>query len=95
MAYKDRRLRENQRTVRAANERINDLVRVSGGQLVPFLCECASIECLGRIEASLSEFVLIHEDRRRYFILSGHLRVDGEEILSTNERYQVVQKQAA
>ncbi len=95
MAERDGRLRENQRTFRAANERINDLAQVTDGQLVPFLCEYASIECLGRIEASLSEFVVIHEDRTRYFILPGHFRVDGEAIVTANDRYEIVEKQAA
>ena len=89
------RLVENQRIFRGANERLQEIAQVSDGRRVPFLCECASIECLGRIEASLSEFVLIHENRARYFILPGHLRVNGEEILSANERYEVVEKQAA
>jgi hypothetical protein len=95
MADRDGRLRENQRTFRAANERINDLAQVTDGERVPFLCECGEIACLGRIDASLSEFVVIHEDRTRYFILPGHMRVDGEEILTANDRYEIVEKQAA
>ena len=95
MGDRDGRLRENQRTFRAANERINDLAQATGGQRVAFLCECAEIACLGRVDASLSEFVLIHEDRTRYFILPGHLRVDGEEIVTANDRYEIVEKQAA
>ena len=89
------RLIENQRTVRGANERLNELVHLTDGHLVPYICECARIECLGRVVASVSEFVLIHEDRTRYFILPGHSRVDGEKILSTNDRYEIVEKQAA
>ncbi|MGH3044652.1 MAG: hypothetical protein ACRDM2_07990 [Gaiellaceae bacterium] len=95
MADRDGRLRANQRTFRAANERINDLAQVTDGQLVPFLCECADIACLGRIEASLSEFVVIHEDRTRFFVLPGHLRVNGEEIVSASDPYEIVEKQAA
>ena len=30
----------------------------------------------------------------RYFVLSGHLRIDGEEILEQNDRYDVVSKEA-
>jgi len=95
MADRNGRLRENQRTFRAANERINELAQVTDGQRVPFLCECAEIACLGRVDASLSEFVVIHEDRTRYFILPGHMRVAGENVLSTNDRYEIVEKQAA
>jgi hypothetical protein len=95
VTFRNERLIQNQRTVRAANERLNDLAHVVDGQLVPFLCECADIECLGRLEASLSEFVVIHENRARYFILPGHMRVDGEEILPANDRFETVEKQAA
>ncbi|MGH3024287.1 MAG: hypothetical protein ACRDNI_11570 [Gaiellaceae bacterium] len=95
MASSGERLVENQRTFRSANERISDLVRVQDGKRVPYLCECADIACFGRLEASVSEFVLIHEDRAHYFILPGHMRVDGEEILSANARYEVVDKRAA
>jgi hypothetical protein len=52
---------------------------------VPFLCECADIECLGRVEATLSEFEVIHEDSERFFVVPGHLRVDGETVV-TNKR---------
>ena len=48
MADRDGRLRENQRTFRAANERINELAQVTDGQLVPFLCECAGRKELPR-----------------------------------------------
>ena len=86
---------ENQRTFRGANERLNKLIHLTDGQLVPYICECARIECLGRVLASVSEFVSIHEDRTRYFILPDHMRVDGEKILSANDRYEIVEKQAA
>ena len=86
---------ENQRTFRGANERLNELIHLTDGQLVPYICECARIDCLGRVVASVSEFVLIHEDRTRYFILPDHMRVDGEKILSANDRYEIVEKQAA
>lgn len=94
MDSRDERLAENQRTFRRANERLQELADVQDGQRIPFLCECADIACLGRLEASLAEFEVIHEDRYRYFLLPGHLRIDGEEILERNDRYEVVTKEA-
>jgi hypothetical protein len=92
MSSRDDRLAENQRTFRTANERLIDLAQPRDGQRVPFLCECADIECLGRVEASLGEFEVIHEDPGRYFIVPGHALVQGEGVLSSNDRYQVVRK---
>ena len=95
MDSRDERLLENQTTFRSANERLSEMAQVDDGKFVPFLCECADIECLGRLEATLSEFELIHEDRHRFFILPGHALMDGEEILVENRRYGVVSKAAA
>ncbi|HET6695976.1 MAG TPA: hypothetical protein VFG85_05685 [Gaiellaceae bacterium] len=94
MDSRDERLAENQRTFRHANERLGELADVQDGQRIPFLCECADIACLGRVEASVGEFDVIHEDPYRYFVLSGHLRIDGEKILEQNDRYDVVSKEA-
>jgi hypothetical protein len=81
-------------TFRHANERLGELADVQDGQRIPFLCECADIACLGSVEASLGEFDVIREDPYRYFVLPGHLRIDGEEIGQRNGRYDVVSKEA-
>lgn len=93
MGSRDERLTENQRTFREANDRFQELASVDQDRRVPFLCECGDIECLGRVDATLSEFEVIHDDPSRYFILPGHLRAVGEEIVSQNGRYEVVIKQ--
>jgi anti-anti-sigma factor len=62
---------------------------------VPFLCECADFDCLGRVEASLFEYQEAHQGGDRYFTLPGHLRIEREEILSENGRYEVVSKALA
>jgi hypothetical protein len=92
LASRDEGLAENQRTFRQANDRFQELASVDQDRRVPFLCECGDIACLGRLEATLSEFEVVHEDPARYFILPGHVRVKGEQILTRNERYEVVTK---
>ena len=94
MPPRDDRLVENQESFRAANERLQTMAQVDDGTLVPFICECADIKCLGRLEATLSEFEVIHEDAQRFFVLPGHPRMDGEEVLTSNRRYEVVSKAA-
>lgn len=92
MASRDERLLENQETFRNANEGLSEAVSVDPETRVPFLCECADFECLGRIEATLREFEGVHAEKGRYFILPGHLRIEGEEVVAENGCYQVVSK---
>jgi hypothetical protein len=92
MGSRDERLAENQRTFRRANERLQELARVADGTVIPFLCECADLSCLGRVEASIGEFEVIHEDDDRFFIVPGHPRMDGERVIDHTDRYEVVTK---
>ncbi len=92
---KDDRLKANQETFLAANRGMIEAANLDSGVPVPFLCECADFNCLGRVEASLREYQEAHDGDDRYFILPGHLRIEGEEILSENGRYQVVSKTMA
>jgi hypothetical protein len=92
MARRDERLVENQRTFREANERLHELAPVPDGTRIPFLCECADIQCLGRVEATTTEFEVIHEDDDRFFIIPGHPRLDSERVIDQTRRYEVVTK---
>jgi hypothetical protein len=94
LASRDERLTLNQQTFREANDRFQELASVDQDRRIPFLCECGDLECLGRLEATVSEFEVVHEDSSRYFILPGHLRAGGEEIVANNGRYEVVIKSA-
>ena len=90
--------RLTQREVRYANSRFLDVVNGSvtqDGQLIPFICECAENDCMGRIEITAWRYEDIHEHARRYVILPGHTRIAGEEIVEENSYYEVVLKKAA
>ena len=65
-----------------------EAVDVGPVELVPFLC-------LGRVEASPLEYEEAHGGNDRYFIPPGHPRIEGEEVLSENGRYEVVSKAEA
>jgi len=91
----DDRRQANQETFRAANRGMIEAVSVGPQVPVPFLCECADFDCLGRVEANLREYQEAHDGDDRYFILPGHPRIEGEEILSENGRYEVVSKASA
>lgn len=94
--FRDDHLVENQRMFRYANERLRERI-VEGGitdhRHIPFLCECAEEACQGRIEATIDEYEQAHLLRNQYFSLPGHLRVEGEESIEENGRYDVLTKE--
>lgn len=97
MASRHDTLVENQKGFRHANERLQDVVRDAvgvDGRSVPFLCECAQETCHGRIEATVEEYEDAHFNRDDYFILRGHTRVTGEEIIAEIDGYEVVRKES-
>jgi hypothetical protein len=65
-----------------------------GGQLIPFICECADGECAGRIEITAWRYEDIHTGEGKYVILPGHMRIAGEEIMEQNSYYEIVKKAA-
>jgi hypothetical protein len=96
MSLKQERMQENQEGFRYANERLRDLVIGSGTtdhRHVAFFCECADGDCYGRLNATLDEFEEAHLISQHYFILPGHQRMDGEEAVEENGRYEVVTKE--
>jgi hypothetical protein len=90
--------RQNQREFRNANERFVDVLNgttaTQDGHLIPFLCECADDDCLGRIEITAWRYEDIHADEERYVILPRHMRIAGEEIVEENSYYEIVKKAA-
>ena len=93
----DERGRHTQREFRYANGRFFDALTNStspDGQLIPFLCECADGDCMGRVEITAWRYDDIHAKDRRYVILPGHMRIAGEEIVEENSYYEIVKKAA-
>jgi hypothetical protein len=90
--------RQNQREFRHANGRFADVLNRStatqDGQLIPFLCECAADDCMGRIDITAWRYEDIHADAGHYVILPGHMRIAGEEIMEENSYYEIVRKAA-
>lgn len=90
VASRDDGLAQTQRTFRQANERLQELADVLEGSRIPFLCECPDLSCLGRIEATIAEFELIHENDDCFFVIPGHRRLDAQSVTGRTERYEVV-----
>lgn len=60
--------------------------------LIPFLCKCADFDLPRPARGTIAEFEAAHSRDDHYFILPGHQRAEGEEILSENGRYEIVSK---
>jgi len=89
-------MQANQESFRYANERLRGLVIDAGAtdhRHIAFFCECADEDCHGRLNATLDEFDDAHLTSQHYFILPRHLRMDGEEAVEENGRYEVVTKE--
>jgi hypothetical protein len=81
---------------RSANERLQDVAgrTAQQGEVIPFLCECADAECLGRVEISIDDYFVAHLDRSHFVIMPGHPRIDGETMVADHGHYEVVRKAA-
>jgi hypothetical protein len=70
--------RETQDSARRANGRFRQLAAAKGwgDAILPFLCECADADCLGRIEMSTSDYGQTHA-HDCYVVIRGHPVADG------------------
>ena len=83
----------NEALFRAANERINDKVRELGfaGRL-PFLCECEEPRCTAIVPLTHDEYERARGDGRTFLLAPGHESRNAQ-LIETNERFTIVQKQ--
>lgn len=90
----DERLANNQATFRYANERLEDLIIDAhlDHPVVAFLCECADEHCYGRVEITLEQYDDAHSLPNTYVILTGHPRIQAEEIIEEHDLFDVAQK---
>jgi hypothetical protein len=97
MAARDSRRAQNQHMSRSANARLQDVAgrTTEDGIVIPFLCECAADDCMGRVEISIDEYFIAHLAPEHYVLLPGHPRIYGEVVVDHRGHYEVVSKAAA
>jgi hypothetical protein len=97
MAAEGGKRAENQVMARSANERLQDVAgrTATDGVVIPFLCECAADDCMGRVEITIDDYFIAHLDTDHYVIVPGHPRIDGEVVVADHGDYEVVTKAAA
>jgi hypothetical protein len=90
---RDTRREENQKMFRRANESLHDAaVNARETSTVPFLCECADVDCLGRVEVTARQWELVANEPKHYLMIAGHTRSEGEEIVGSVGKYEVARK---
>jgi hypothetical protein len=96
MMNRDARLVENQEIFRSANERLSGIVEAGSvtAEPVPFLCECADVECMGRVDLTLDEYRELRSHERRFVMLHGHARTAGEGVVAERKGYDITEKPA-
>jgi hypothetical protein len=88
------RRKENQEVFRSANERLSGAVgeRIASAEPVPFLCECADEECMGRVELTLDEYRELRSHARHFVMLHDHARTPGEHIVEERDGHDITLK---
>jgi len=92
---RDRRREENQKMFRR-DEWLHDATVTAGyaPAPVPFLCECADEDCLGRIELTPSQWEVVAAAPNHYVLLPGHPRSEAEKVVGSIREYEVARKAA-
>jgi hypothetical protein len=92
---RERRRIQNQELFRLANERLDEHVDdlALDGSPIPFLCECADDDCLGRVDLTRDDYEAVRSQRNRYVILPGHATIASEVVIEKNGDYYVVEKE--
>lgn len=77
---------------------VNNLIeqgaeRLGVARRLPFHCECADASCSETVELAPIEYDRIASHRFRFVVQPGHERAEIESVVSTTERYVVVEKQ--
>jgi hypothetical protein len=61
-------------------------------ELVPFVCECGSADCIGALTVTVDEYEAAHSTPNRFVVKAGHIYPDVEFVAEQHEHYWVVEK---
>jgi hypothetical protein len=89
------RIVHNDALFREANEKIRASAEMHSAQWdVPFLCECATPDCVELIRMSPAEYARVRENERRFMVVPGHEVVEGANatVVKRAAKYVLVEK---
>ncbi len=82
--YNNRRVAIEQQAV-AVNQGIED-------EVVPFVCECGSADCIGALQVTVGEYEAVHSAPNRFLVKPDHVYRDVEFVAAKHKHYWVVEK---
>jgi hypothetical protein len=90
---RDTRREENQKTFQGGNEVLRNAAEKIGLKTdVPFMCECANIDCHGQVDVTTSEWETVAARPNHFLMIAGHQRSEGEEVVGSLRDYQIARK---
>ena len=90
---RDTRREENQKTFRGGNAVLRDAAKKIGLKTdLPFMCECASIDCHGQVEVTTREWEAVAARPNHFLMIAGHQRSEGEEVVGSLRDYEIARK---
>jgi hypothetical protein len=95
MLDRDARLARNEDHFRDINESLREKhvhsTVVRSGPL-PFVCECASVECTEAVELTLEDYRRVRRNPRRFVVAPGHEAAEVELVVESGDGFVVVEK---
>jgi hypothetical protein len=95
MGDREQRVGYNEVVFREVNERVSELEEhFESGRPLDLICECGDSACTERVQLYRDEYEAIRAEATRFLIVPGHDVPGAERIVSENDRFVVVEKQA-
>jgi hypothetical protein len=95
MLDRDARLARNEDHFRDINESLREKhvhANVVRSGPLPFVCECASVECTEAVELTLEDYRRVRRNPRWFVVVPGHVAADVEVVVESGEGFLVVEK---
>jgi len=91
---REERAARNEAVFRRVNERLEEVNAAFDSVLetAEFVCECADIACVERIELTLRQYEAVRRNPRQFIVRPGHELTDEERVVERYDDYLVVEK---
>jgi hypothetical protein len=94
---KDEAKARNEELFRTVNEEIEAISQTipATAPTMDFLCECDHLDCQGKVNATRAEYEAVRAEPTHFIVLPAHVDPFVEHVVSSGERFVVVEKQGA
>jgi hypothetical protein len=92
--WRQKRIADNEASFRDINERLEEGLRQvrHTPELLQFICECGDRGCESSVRLTFDEYEALRRDSRRFAVVPGHVFLETERVVASNDRYEVVEK---